>query len=188
MGHEGELQRIRWTVDDYHRMGEVGLLGPEDRVELIDGEIIRMAPIGAPHAFCVSLLNTLLVRAVGDSAFVWIQNPVILSRHDEPQPDLLLLRPPQRRYPQALPTPSDVLLAIEVSVSTLRFDRDIKAPLYAKRGVAEFWIVDVRRRRVLVFDGAGEDGYARCRELTAADLLSPAALPSVRLTVDDIVG
>jgi len=100
----------------------------------------------------------------------------------------LLLRPPQHRYQHALPTPSDVLLAIEVSVSTLRFDRDIKAPLYAKRGIAEFWIVDVRRRRVLAFHGAGEDGYARCRELTAPDLLSPAALPPVRLRVDEIVG
>lgn len=123
---EDLIRRHRYTVDDNHRMAEVGILAPDARVELIDGEVIERAPIGAPHASVVTDLQNLLVGAVADQALVRVQNPVRLGRHDEPQPDLALVTPPAARYRARHPGPADVLLLIEVADTSLRFDRDVK--------------------------------------------------------------
>jgi Uma2 family endonuclease len=197
MGDEAQLQqlqqrlllkRVRWSVDDYHRMAEVGLLGPEDRVELIDGEIIRMAPIGLQHAASVSVLSMLFARATGGEATVWTQNPVRLSKQDELQPDLLLLSGTIERYWSALPMGADVLLAVEVARTSLKFDQSIKAPLYARHGIHELWIVDLNDPRVLVYSAPGPDGYAFMREIRAPATIAPSALPAVRLDVAAFLG
>ena len=131
-------------------MGEASVLGPEARAELIDGEIIDMPPIGSSHASLVADLAERLTLALRGSALIWPQNPVALSGHDAPQPDICLLRPRPDRYRKALPTAGDVLLVVEVSDSTLAYDRDVKAPLYAREGIPESWRLEVSAERLVV--------------------------------------
>ena len=142
-------RRHRLTVDDYYRMAEVGILDPEARVELIDGEIIDMAPPGSPHAGTVTYLTEVLMRAVDGRAIVLVQNPVRLSQYSEPQPDLALLRPRDDFYRERHPRADDVLLIVEVAASSLRFDRKTKLPLYARHGIPEMWLVDLGGRRLV---------------------------------------
>ena len=131
-----EVRRRRFTVEEYYRMAEIGILTERDRVELIDGEIVEMTPIGHHHAACVHAVSALLTRALGDRALVWPQNPVLMPRNTEPQPDVVLLRPPLSQYWARLPLPADVLLLVEVADTSYRFDREIKLPLYAAAGTA----------------------------------------------------
>lgn len=133
----------RFSVEQYYRMAEVGLLAPDARTELIEGEICDMPPIGCPHAATVAWLHRQLAQVVGDRAWVVEQYPLRLSRHTEPQPDLMVLRPRRGLYWDAHPTARDVLLLIEVSDSTWLYDREIKMPLYASYGVQEAWLVDL---------------------------------------------
>jgi Uma2 family endonuclease len=137
----------RLTVHDYYRMAEVGLLNPDDRTELIEGEIIDMPPIGDRHAAVVRLLNTRLVRAVAEAAEISTQLPVRLSLRSEPQPDFAVVRAKRGGY-RKHPQPRDVLLLIEVSDSTLRYDLGKRASLYASHGIPEYWVFDLQRDRV----------------------------------------
>lgn len=142
------LPRHRITVDEYYRMAEVGLLAHDARVELIEGEIIDMPPIGSTHASVVMTLNKELARVIGDHALLSVQGPARLSQRSEPQPDLMLLKPREDFYRAGHPSAADVLLLIEVSDTTLRYDRDVKAALYARHGIPEVWIIDVRGGQV----------------------------------------
>ncbi len=137
-------RKHRITVDEYYRMAEVGLLAPDARVELVEGEIIDMAPIGPSHGKVVDKLTRMFVRSVGDLAIVRIQGTVFLDQRSMPQPGVALLAPSAGDYGAAHPTPADILLLIEVSDSTLRYDRDVKVPLYALHGIPEVWIVDLQ--------------------------------------------
>ena len=127
-----------FTVDDYHRMAAAGILSADERTELIEGVVVTMPAIGAPHFVAVLRLDTLLRDAVATRALVSVQGPVRLPPRSEPQPDLALLRPPVDRYKVVLPGPADVYLLAEVSDSTLARDRDVKAPLYAAHGIPEY--------------------------------------------------
>jgi Uma2 family endonuclease len=140
----------RLTSADYHRMGEIGILGPELRTELIDGEIIEMPPIGHPHAGTLDLIADRLGDAVGRRALLRVQGPIRLDDYSEPLPDLALLRPRPDYYRNAHPVPNDVLLLIEVADSSLAYDRDVKLPRYALAGIPEVWLVDLRGRRLLI--------------------------------------
>jgi Uma2 family endonuclease len=133
----------RFSVEQYYRMAEVGLLAPDARTELIEGEICDMPPIGCRHSATVSWLHQQLVKAVGDRAMVFEQSPLRLSSHSEPQPDLMLLKPRRDHYSEAHPTARDTLLVIEVCDSTWLYDREIKMPLYAAYGVRDAWLVDI---------------------------------------------
>lgn len=146
---ENLLTRHRLTVSDYYRMGEVGILRPDARVELIEGEIIDMAPIGSRHSGTVERVAAVLRRAVGERAMVRSQQPVALDEHSEPEPDIAVVLPRDDYYTSAHPKPSDVLLVIEVAETSLSYDREIKIPLYARHGIVETWIVDLEGRRVL---------------------------------------
>jgi len=139
-----------FTVDDYYRMAEAGILSADDRTELIEGVVVTMSRIGAPHFVTVLRLERLLLDAVGTRAVVSVQGPIRLLPRSEPQPDLALLCPPLDRYEAALPGPADVFLLVEVSDSTLARDRDVKAPLYAAHGIPEYWLVDLAAREVLI--------------------------------------
>lgn len=139
------------TVDEYYRMAEVGLLAPDARVELIEGEIIDMPPIGMDHAGVVNLLNHLFVLALDKRAVVQPQAGVRLDLRSEPQPDLAILAPRDDFYRGKHPEPEDVLLLVEASDSTLRYDRDVKMPLYARHGIPELWIVDLQHNEVHFF-------------------------------------
>lgn len=169
------LARVfRVSVTDYHRMGETGILGPDLRTELIDGEIVEMPPIGHPHAGTVKLLANLMKEAVGRDAIVSVQDPVWLNDHSEPLPDIALLRPRPDYYRSGHPGAADVLLLVEVADSSLAYDREIKLPRYARAGIPEVWLVDLAGCRLAIHRQPTEDGYA---EVVAADDLSAIALP-----------
>ena len=157
------LARHRFDVGQYRRMAETGVLAPDARVELLDGEIVDMPPIGPSHNATVDRLNRLLVTAVGERAIVRVQGSFELSGHSEPEPDLALFAPREDFYAAALPGPGDVLLVVEVADSTLARDRDVKLPLYARHGVREAWLVDIEGRRLSVHTDPGPDGYASAR-------------------------
>jgi Uma2 family endonuclease len=176
MQMESGPQRHRITVHDYHRMAEIGVLAPDARVELIEGEIIDMAPIGRDHQSIVDQLNRTFVRAVGDSAIVRVQGSVRLSQWSEPQPDVVLLAPRPDFYRSEFALGTDALLVIEVSDTTLRYDRDVKVPLYARHGVPEVWIVDVQNDALLVYGDLLDAKYAH-----HAALERPASAPVTQL-------
>ncbi len=178
----------RFTVDEYHRMGDAGIFPPDARVELLDGEIVEMSPIGPRHAGCVNRLNALLVHAVGDRAIVTVQNPVVLDEHGEPQPDLALLRPRADWYATAHAQPGDMLLLIEVMDSSREYDRGRKIPAYARTGVPEVWLVDVAARQIEIFRTPKAAAYAGFEVARPGDTISPRALPDVTLAVSDILG
>ncbi len=176
MQMESGPQRHRITVHDYHRMAEIGVLAPDARVELIEGEIIDMAPIGKDHQSIVDQLNRTLVRAVGDNAIVRVQGSVRLSQWSEPGPDIVLLAPRRDFYHGEFAAGADTLLVIEVSDTTLHYDREVKVPLYARHGVPEVWIVDVQNGALLVYGALRDAKYAR-----HAALERPASAPVTRL-------
>jgi len=178
-------RRHRLTVEDYYRMGEAGILRPDERVELIDGEIIDMPPPGSLHAGTVTQLASLLQRAAGDHALLQVQNPVRLDRYSEPQPDLTLLRPRADFYKSAHPQPSDVLLMIEVADTSLRFDRDVKAALYARHAVPELWLIDVRNAQLTRYRQPADGAYGRVDHPLGSPL-EISLLPDVRVDLSGL--
>jgi Uma2 family endonuclease len=176
----------RFTVADYHRMAEVGILGEDSQVELIRGQIIDMAPIGAPHLGMVNRLNRLLITMLAGRAVVSVQNPVRLDDGSEPEPDLAVLKPRADDYETATPRPADVLLLVEVADSTLRADRDIKVPLYAESGIPECWLVDVAGRAVEVYRQPSGGCYAQVRHVGPEGTLDIAALPGATLATSEL--
>src|SRR5688572_716064 len=139
--------RRRFTVDEYYQMGEAGILTEDDRVELIKGEIIQMPPIGSPHASHLLRISRLFNRFFLEQALIPMQNPLRLGERSEPIPDLMLLRLRPDLYAKGHPTPEDVLLLVEVSDTTLAYDQGTKVPLYARHGVSEVWVVDIKDRK-----------------------------------------
>ena len=180
------LTRHKLDVDGYYRMADAGILDPNARVELIDGEIIDMAPIGEDHAATVSGLTLALVRACGDLATVSPQNPVRLDRLNEPQPDFAMLRLRADRYRTEHPGPADVLLLVEVADSSLRFDRTIKLPLYAKAGIPELWIVDLEHRVLDAYRRPLGDEYSERTTHREGEILALSMAPAIRVTLDRV--
>ncbi|MDX6272678.1 MAG: hypothetical protein QOD28_3901 [Acidobacteriota bacterium] len=154
-----EISKYYFSVAEFERMGEAGVFTKDARLELIEGEIIEMSPIGSRHAACVKFLNRFLNRTVGDIALISTQDPIRLNDFSEPQPDLALLRLRDDFYRDALPTPADVLLVIEVADTTLGYDRQVKVPLYAKAGVAEVWIINLTDELIEVYAEPESDAY-----------------------------
>jgi Uma2 family endonuclease len=175
------------TVAEYHRMGEVGILGERDRVELIEGELVAMSPIGSYHSGTVNKLTHWLVRAVGERAIVSIQNPVRLDDHSEPEPDFALLKPRPDFYQDAVARPADVLLLIEVADSSLNYDRAVKRVLYARHAIPEFWIVDLTSGEIEVCRKPKDDDYAAVERVGRDGALEPELLPGVRIPVSALV-
>ena len=184
MAIEVDRERRRFTIEDYERMFDAGILTEHDRVELIEGEVVEMSPVGNRHAAFVANLNRLLVREVGDHAVVWPQGPVRIPPDSVPQPDLALLRP--RSYVHESATMADVLLAIEVSDSTLRFDRIVKLRLYARAGIPEYWIVEANAEIVEVYRSPSGDGYTELLRVTRDERIAPLALPDAAIPIASI--
>lgn len=180
--------RHRFTVAEYHHMGEAGIFSEDDRMELIDGEVVEMTPIGSRHAAVVMRLNRLLQGAIGDRALVNPQNPVELTEYSEPQPDLSLLVPRADFYAGGHPRPQDTLLVVEVADSTLAYDLGVKLPLYAAAGVPEAWVVDIAARALHVHAGPASGRYQDVRRLVPGDIATPRALPGVLVPVEEILG
>lgn len=175
----------RFTVADYHRMAEAGILGEDSRVELIRGQIVDMAPIGAPHLGVVNRLTRLLPGVLSGRGILSVQNPVRLDDGSEPEPDVVVLMPRADDYETATPRPSDVLLLIEVADTSPDDDREIKAPLCAENGIAECWIVNLVDRIVEVYRQPRNGRYADVRRAAPGQVLDIALLPGVALPVVD---
>ena len=184
---ESWTRRHRITVHEYHRMAEVGLLAPDARVELIEGEIVDMAPVGSEHGSVVDQLNRLLTRAVGDLAIVRVQGAIRLSQITEPEPDVAVLKPRDDFYRHEQPPGTDTLLVIEVSDSTLRYDRDDKVPLYARHGVPEVWIVDLQHNRLLVYGSPADGEYRQQTSVERPGLTPLTALPGVAVDLSALL-
>ncbi len=184
------VPRRALDVEAYHGMAAAGILRPDDRVELIEGELVWMAAIGGPHIGTVMALNHLLLPRMPAGIRVSVQSSVRLGRHSEPQPDLALLRPRADGYRGGLPPlAEDVLLLIEVADSTLRMDREVKAPLYARHGIPEYWVVDLAGGLVLLHRDPSPDGYRSLSEARAGAVITPALLPeTAAVAVSDILG
>ncbi len=180
------FQRHRLTVAEYHRMAETGILVQDARVELIEGEVIDMPPIGSLHAGTVDYLADVLRLPCDGRAIVRTQNPLFLSLHSEPQPDIALLRPRPDFYRSAHPTPADVFLIVEAADTTLAYDTQIKLPLYARHGVPEVWLADLPNRRFIVHRTPTPAGFQDVQTLTDLSAVTPLLLPGVSIDLSDL--
>jgi Uma2 family endonuclease len=184
-----ELVKYRFTVKDYHLMMDAGIFHEDDRVELLEGEIIEMAPIGPGHAGAVNrLLNAFLPLQAAGQAIVSVQNPIRLGEHSEPQPDLALLKPRADFYARGHPLPQDVLLAVEVMESSANYDRDVKVSLYARFGIVETWLMDLEQRRIEAYRSPTPQGYEVVLWLRSGESLPPQLFPELELAVDVLLG
>ena len=177
-------ERRRFTIEEYEKMVQTGILAQDDRVELIDGEVIEMSPIRDPHVAAVIHLTHLLVRGVGERALVQVQGPVRVPLRSVPQPDLAILRP--RSYKREGARPADLLLVVEVADTSLRYDSTVKLRLYARAGISEYWIVDVNTETVNVYRAPARDQYAEHRHVTHGETIAPLAFPDVAILIDSI--
>lgn len=184
---DSNVTRRLFTVQEYHRMAEAGILCEDDRVELIHGEILQMSLIGSPHATAVRRLTTLLTYRLGLQVIINVQNPVSISEDSEPKPDIAVLPFRDDYYAGSGVTPKDVLLLIEVSDSTLKYDRNTKLPLYAEADIPEVWIVDVNKRRLEVYRQPEENRYQYSETLNREDTVSATQLP-LKVKVRELIG
>lgn len=180
-----QLDKRLFDVDEYYRMARTGVLKPEDRVELIEGEIVRMSPIG-PHAACVSRLDHVLQNLPNLKAIISVQNPLRLSQFSELMPDLAILKDRKDFYAGRHPGPADVYLVIEVSDTCLSSDRKIKVPLYARSGISEAWLVLLSKKIVVQCLDPFEGGYRESRKYSLGEVIASPSCPQVSLKLDDV--
>jgi Uma2 family endonuclease len=183
-----ELKRYRFTRADYHRMAQTGILKPDARVELIDGEIVEMSPIGRRHLATVDRLTNFFAPRLQGAAITRIQGSIALGDNGEPEPDLVLLRFREDFYASAPATEKDALLIVEVADTSEGYDRRTKGPLYARYGIPELWLVDLNRERLTRYLEPTPTGFATTRVYRRGESLSPLAFPNLMVQVDDILG
>lgn len=184
-----QLQRWQFTVDEYHELARLGFFGPDGgedaRVELIDGEIVVMSPIGRKHSTCVNQFAKRIGRLIGDELLMSVQNPILLGDNAEPQPDLVVARDHGPDGPKIVP--ADVLLLIEVADSTLLYDRNVKLPLYAAAGIPEVWIADLNGGRILRYADPRGGRYQDTAQARHGETLASLTLPAITIVVDDVL-
>ena len=185
---QAKIARRKFTSKEYHRIAEAGVFKEDDRLELIEGDIIEMAPIGSRHAACVKRLTSLISSFQPVNALIGVQDPIELSYRCEPQPDISVLRPRIDFYANAHPQPGDILLLIEVSDTSLSYDRDEKVPLYARANVPEVWLVDLNNARIEVYREPTINGYRQVSVMTGDERLSPRCLPQLSITPREVLG
>lgn len=182
------LPHRKFSVDDYHRFIEMGIFKPEERLELWEGEFVEMSPIGKRHAGCVDSLSEMLKDFLNRQAIVRTQNPIVLNDFSEPQPDVCLLKRRDDFYRLISATAQDVYLAMEVSDSTVKYDRDIKFPKYAENGIAESWLIDLENDRIEIHTQPTKNGYKLVKILHRGDIAESTIFEEIKIAVDDILG
>jgi len=181
------VPKRRFSIEEYYRLAEVGILGPEDKVELIYGEIVKMSPIGPRHASILICLNRLLHDLLKDKYLVSPQNPVRVSSYSEPEPDLAVLKPRVDNYKSRHPSPGDVALLIEISDTTFEYDSKVKLPLYAEVGIEEYWIIDLQEDRILVHTEPLGSIYQKQSIYTRGDSVINSLFPR-KVLVQELLG
>lgn len=176
------------SVGQYHQMIESGILSERDQVELIKGAIIEMSPVGRRHAACVDRLTELFILSLASKAIVRTQNPIQLSDESEPQPDLAILKRRDDFYSSGHPKPKDISLLVEVSDTTIEFDREVKIPLYAQEGIPEVWLVDLNAQVVEVFQQPTSTGYQRTQLFGCGQTVTLPVFPKIQFTIDQVLG
>jgi len=175
--------RMRFSRDTYHRLVEVGVLQEDSRVELIDGEIYMMSPIGPFHGALVRRLMKFFVKQLPDTLECSIQLPIVAGNHSEPEPDVAIVRSRDDNYQREHPSPTDTVLLIEVSQSSLPLDLGLKLQLYASSGIAEYWVINIERKTILVHRTPSGNEYRDVTIVQAGDTIAPLAAPECRLDV-----
>lgn len=169
-------------------MAEAGILSEDDRVELIEGEIVEISPIGSHHAACVKRLNSLLTSHMGNVAIVSVQDPIRLDDYSEPEPDIALLRRRDDFYAGAHPSPADVLLVVEVADSSVEYDRSVKVPLYARAGIAEVWLIDLAQDAIEIYVQPVNGKYQTSQHAGRGETIVSQTIANLSLGVDAILG
>ncbi len=172
-----------WTVEEYHRIAEVGIFGADERVELLDGKIIWMSAKGTAHTSSVGRTNKLLQNRLGNRAWVAIQDPVKLNERSEPEPDIAVVKVDPLDYADHHPIPPEIYLIIEVADSSLKLDCETKGKAYSKAGISDYWVLDVVSRQVHIFREPSEDGYQSEKILAEDETISPLEFPDLRIQV-----
>ena len=180
-------ERYRFNRRDYHAMVEAGVFSEDERVELIQGDIVAMTAINPKHSSAVKRLIAIFPAALGGRAVVGAQDPFAIGDASEPQPDLTIAKPRVDFYATEHPRPEDLFLVIEVSHSSLRYDREVKVPLYAEAGVAEFWLLNLVDNILEIYRDPGPKGYRSLQRLSPGDHVSPLAFPDLTLAVADLL-
>ena len=181
-----QLLRHQFTVKQFHQMAESGILSENERLELIRGEMIDMSPIGTRHSGCVLFLSNLLALLLGGLSLINVQNPVELDETSEPQPDIALLKPRADFYRTAHPQPEDIFLLIEVADTTIKYDREVKIPLYAEANIPEVWLIDVNQEVIEVYRNPLQGVYQDVQKLVKNQILSILAFPDVHINVTEV--
>lgn len=180
------IKRHKFTVDEYYRMGEIGLIGPEEHVELIEGEIFEKTSICSYHASIANHLSSMLIAVVKEEGIVSVQNPIRLSNRSEPEPDLAILKPRDDFYRKQHPKANDILAVVEVSNASERFDREIKLPLYASHGIPEIWIISIEHQTLSIYRSLNGDRYQHEQSSDTPGLVALSALPEVSIDLSTL--
>jgi Uma2 family endonuclease len=175
------------TVSEFQQMWETGILKPDERIELIDGDLVMIPPMNAPHASIVARVTDVLQR-LRQRALIWAQLPLVTSERSQPLPDVTLLRLRDDYYRERLPAPADHFAVIEISDTMLRYDRGVKLQMYAKTGIADYWIIDVNGRTIEICREPHDLGYGSRTMHVKGDSVAFAAFPDVVFTVDELLG
>jgi len=177
----------QWTVKEYQKLGEMGFFHPEERVELISGNIIRMSAKGTAHTSATRRTATLLRAILENLAAVYTQDPIALDDNSEPEPDIAVVRIDPLDYATHHPTPSEVYLIIEVADSSLAYDREIKAKIYARSGITDYWVLNVNERQLHVFREPADDGYQSEVILGEFSRISPLQFPAFNIAIGEML-
>lgn len=180
-----EVRRL--SVQDYHRMAEAGIFRPEERVELLAGQVVQMAAKGVAHEAAITRTEKALRHQLGDRVLLRLQSPVQLDNYSEPEPDIAVVFPDPADYETHHPTPSEIFWLIEVADSSFRYDCEVKAPAYGKSGIAEYWVLDVNQRQLHIYRSPTAEGYQSLGILGAGDQVSPLAFPECLIAVSRLL-
>ncbi|MBS9383395.1 MAG: Uma2 family endonuclease [Dolichospermum sp. BR01] len=184
---ESPLQLRLWTVDEYHRMAEVGIFEPSERVELLEGKIICILTKGISHRSAVGRTNKLLQNRLGNQAWIAVQDPVKLNERSEPEPDIAVVKIDPLDYADHHPTPTEIYLIIEVADSSLKLDTEIKAKAYSQAGIKDYWVLDVVKRELIVFRNPTTEGYQNQEIITEQQNISPLDFPDLEIVVSQML-
>lgn len=181
------VETYRFSVEEFNKLGQAGIFDEDDRVELLDGEIIVMSPIGSEHAAAVLRLNWYFQQRLGQHLLTSVQSPAVVDEFSEPQPDLMLLKPKSDFYKAEHPRPEDIILLVEVSDSTLAFDRGRKLPKYAESAVSEVWIVNLQNQTIEQYRAPSASEYARSQIFRRGEMITIEKFPEVSFAVEELI-